>query len=170
MGLEQMWAALKDEVSDIPDVDHLTRLAFRLVLAAILGGTIGFERKHAGKHAGPRTHMLVAVGSAVFVLIPQQAGMDLDGLSRVMQGLIAGIGFIGGGAILKAPEQGRIEGLTSAAAIWLVAAIGVAIGMGRVGSAVVVSIFAFVILSLLHRIEKRIAAAPPGGAGSDDKS
>ena len=128
------------------------------MVAAVLGGVIGYERKQAGKYVGPRTHMLVAAGSALFVLIPQQAGMPLSDLSRVLQGLVAGIGFIGGGAILKSPEQGRVQGMTSAAGIWMVAAIGVAVGLGRIASAIVAAIFAYVVLSVIYRLEQKLDA------------
>jgi putative Mg2+ transporter-C (MgtC) family protein len=153
---EQTWAALKDEFSDLPEGPQLVRLLVRLLVAALLGGLIGYERKQAGKDVGPRTHMLVAAGSALFVVIPQQAGMALPDLSRVLQGLLAGIGFLGGGAILKSPEQGRVSGLTSAAGLWMVAAIGVAVGLGRVASAIVAAGFTYLVLSLLYRLEQRM--------------
>jgi putative Mg2+ transporter-C (MgtC) family protein len=155
---ERAWSAFKDEFSDLPDAGQLTRLVLRLLVAAILGGAIGYERKQAGKHVGPRTHMLVAAGSALFVLIPQQAGMAFSDLSRVLQGLLAGIGFIGGGAILKSPDQGRVQGMTSAAGIWMVAAVGVAVGLGRIASAIVAAAFAYLVLSLFYRLEKRMEA------------
>jgi putative Mg2+ transporter-C (MgtC) family protein len=154
--LNNAWSALKDEFSDLPDGGQLTRLLLRLLVAALLGGLIGFERKQAGKDAGPRTHMLVGAGSALFVLIPQQAGMPLADLSRVLQGLVAGIGFIGGGAILKSPEQGRVHGITSAAGIWMVAAIGVAVGLGRIASALVAAGLTYLILSVIYRLERRL--------------
>jgi putative Mg2+ transporter-C (MgtC) family protein len=150
------WNALRDEFSDLIDGAQLTRLVVRLVVAALLGGLIGYERKAAGKDVGPRTHMLVAAGSALFVLVPQQAGMPMSDLSRVLQGLLAGIGFLGGGAILKSPEQGRVQGMTSAAGIWMVAAIGVAVGLGRIASAMVAAAFAYLVMSLLYRLEKRM--------------
>jgi putative Mg2+ transporter-C (MgtC) family protein len=95
----------------------------------------------------------VALGSALFILIPLQAGMKIDDLSRVLQGVTAGIGFLGAGAILKLRERNDIKGLTTAASVWLTAAIGVAAGMGRETTAVVSAVFAFVILSLLKRRE-----------------
>ena len=98
--------------------------------------------------------MLVALGSAIFVLIPLQAGMQVEDLSRVLQGVTAGIGFLGAGAILKLRERNAIQGLTTAASVWLTAAIGVAAGMGRETTAVVSAVFAFVILSLLRRRSK----------------
>jgi putative Mg2+ transporter-C (MgtC) family protein len=153
---DRAWAAFKEEFSDLPDGGQLVRLMVRLVVAALLGGLIGYERKQAGKQAGPRTHMLVAAGSALFVLIPQQAGMALSDLSRVLQGLLAGIGFIGGGAILKSPEQGRVQGMTSAAGIWMVAAVGVAVGLGRIASAILSALFAYLVLSFLYRLERKM--------------
>jgi putative Mg2+ transporter-C (MgtC) family protein len=98
--------------------------------------------------------MLVALGSALFILIPLQAGMKIEDLSRVLQGVTAGIGFLGAGAILKLRERNDIKGLTTAASVWLTAAIGVAAGMGRETTAVVSAVFAFVILSLLRRRDK----------------
>ncbi len=85
---------------------------------------IGWERERIGKPAGLRTHMLMSLGSARFVLRAAEAGMAIADLSRVIQGLAAGIGFIGGGAILKLPDEHQIDGLTTAAGIWLTAAVG----------------------------------------------
>jgi putative Mg2+ transporter-C (MgtC) family protein len=162
----EAWSAFKDEFSDLPDGGQLTRLVVRLVVAALLGGVIGYERKQAGKDAGLRTHMLVACGSALFILVPQQAGMALGDLGRVLQGLVAGIGFIGAGAIIKSPEQGRVQGITSAAGVWMVAAIGVAVGLGRIASAAVAAAFTYAILSLIYRLEKRIEDKAGGGHGN----
>jgi putative Mg2+ transporter-C (MgtC) family protein len=152
----QAWAALGDEFSDVPDAAELTRLLVRLTAAAVLGGIIGYERKQAGKDAGLRTHILVAAGSSLFVVVPQLAGMAMSDLSRVLQGLVAGVGFVGGGAILKSQEEKRVHGMTSAAGIWMVAAIGVAAGLGRIASAMIATAFAYVVLSLLSRWERRL--------------
>ncbi len=89
---------------------------------------------------------------------PLQAGMELTDLSRVLQGVTAGIGFLGAGAILKLQDENQIVGLTTAASIWLTAAVGIAAGMGREGTAVVSALFAFIILSLL---KKHRPAHPP---------
>ncbi len=153
---DRAWATLKDEFSDLGEGLPLIRLLVRLVVAALLGGLIGYERKQAGKDVGPRTHMLVAAGSALFVIVPQQAGMPMSDLSRVLQGLLAGIGFIGGGAILKSPEQGRVQGITSAAGLWMVAAVGVAVGLGRTATAIVAALFSYAVLSLMYRLERRM--------------
>src|SRR5690606_36877327 len=93
------------EFSDLKDVSEITTITIRLLMAALQGGILGFEREQRGKAAGVKTHMLVAIGSALFVVIPQQAGISESELSRVMQGIIAGIGFLGAGAILKGHDE-----------------------------------------------------------------
>jgi len=140
------------EFADIPDVAELTRLVLRLLLAATLGGLLGFEREQKGKAAGVRTHMLVCLGAAVFVLIPLQAGVSTADLTRVLQGLIAGIGFLGAGTILKASDEERVQGLTTAAGIWLTAAIGMAAGMGREASAVLSTLLALAIFFVMPKL------------------
>ena len=150
----ESWQTIQHEFSDLGDAEDVTILVVRLLVAAVLGGLLGYERETKGASAGLRTHMLVSVGSALFVLIPLQAGMTVQDLSRVLQGVTAGIGFLGAGAILKLREQNDIKGLTTAASVWLTAAIGVAAGMGREATAVLSAVFAFVILSLLRRVSK----------------
>lgn len=98
---DEVWATMQAEFADIGDASQMTRITVRLVMAAILGGILGFEREHKGKAAGVRTHMLVALGAALFVLVPQTSGAESDAMSRVLQGVIAGIGFLGAGTILK---------------------------------------------------------------------
>ncbi|ALK95844.1 methyltransferase [Massilia sp. WF1] len=151
---ERIWSAVLQEFSDIGDAGDVTRVVLRLSVAVLLGGLLGYERESVGAAAGLRTHMLVSLGSALFMLIPVQAGMKIDDLSRVLQGVTAGIGFLGAGAILKLRERNAIQGLTTAASVWLTAAIGVAAGMGREATAVVSAVFAFVILALLRRKDK----------------
>jgi putative Mg2+ transporter-C (MgtC) family protein len=146
--------ALAGDFADLPDAAQFTRTAVRLLMAAILGGVIGFEREQRGKAAGMRTHMLVALGSALFVLVVQQSGGSSEGVSRVIQGLVAGIGFIGAGAILGKPRGEHVTGLTTAASIWLTAAIGVATGLGRGGTALLVTVLALVVLAILPRFER----------------
>jgi putative Mg2+ transporter-C (MgtC) family protein len=144
---------LEELLSGLPDVRQTASLVTRLGIAMILGAVIGAQREATGKPAGLRTHMLVAMGGALFVLAPLQSGMDLDGMSRVIQGIVTGIGFIGGGAILKLQEQRAIEGLTTAAGIWITAAVGIAVGLGRWGLAVASTILTWVTLSLIGKIE-----------------
>ena len=156
-----VWATVASEFSDIGDAEELTRVTLRLVLAAALGGVLGYERESKGKAAGLRTHMLVALGSALFVLIPERAGAESEDLSRIVQGLVAGIGFLGAGAIIKVVATERTRGLTTAASVWTTAAIGVAAGLGRGTTAVLASVLALVILSRLRALERR--HAPPEG-------
>ena len=100
--------------------------------------------------------MLVALGSAIFVLAPMESGMAIDDISRVVQGIASGIGFIGAGAILKVTAEREIQGLTTAAGLWMTAAVGVAAGMGRYGSAALAVLFAWIILAILARLEFRL--------------
>ena len=103
----------------LPDSAQFIRVSFRLLAAVLLGSVIGFQRERIGKPAGLRTHMLVALGSALLVLGAAESEMDMDQMSRVVQGIATGIGFIGGGAILKLGAERDIKGLTTAAGIWL---------------------------------------------------
>jgi putative Mg2+ transporter-C (MgtC) family protein len=149
---QRIWDAVRADFSDLPDAGRAAQLTVRLLLAAILGGVLGYEREVAGKSAGMRTHMLVALGAALFVLVPQQAGVSPDDLTRVLQGLITGIGFIGAGSILKSADAGQVHGLTTAAGIWLTAAIGVAAGLGREATAVLSTVLALIILAALPHV------------------
>jgi putative Mg2+ transporter-C (MgtC) family protein len=147
---------LASEFSDLPDLEQLTRVVTRLLLAALLGGLLGWERESKGKAAGLRTHMLIAIGAAVFVMIPQQAGADAADLSRIIQGVVAGIGFLCAGTIIKGRGEEQVQGLTTAAGIWLTAAIGVAVGLGREASALLVALLALVIFAGLPALDRWI--------------
>jgi putative Mg2+ transporter-C (MgtC) family protein len=151
--MDIIWEEL---MSSLPDARQLVRIIIRLVAAMILGAVIGIQRERTGKPAGLRTHMLVAMGAALFVIAPIESGMNSDELSRVIQGLVTGIGFLGGGAILKLQERREIEGLTTAAGIWMTAAVGVAIGLGRLGLALMSTLLTWLILSAVAKIEYRI--------------
>ena len=146
---QQVGNTLVSEFSDLPDAEQITRLVLRLMLAALLGGLVGIERERRGKAAGVRTHMLVSMSAALFMLVAQQSGMDSADLSRVAQGVIAGIGFLGAGTILKDSDDEKVKGLTTAAGIWLTAAIGIAAGMGREATALLSTLLAVTILSLV---------------------
>jgi putative Mg2+ transporter-C (MgtC) family protein len=137
----------------MPDLREFARVCLRLVAASLFGALIGFQREFIGKPAGLRTHMLVALGSALFVVVPLQLGMDDDGASRIIQGVATGIGFIGGGAILKLSADREIEGLTTSAGIWLTSAIGIAVGLGGLGIGLIATILALVILTVVIRLE-----------------
>lgn len=149
---------LRAEFSDVPDATQITRILVRLLLAALLGGLLGYERERQGKAAGVRTHMLVAMGAALFVLVPQQAGMAIADLSRVMQGIVTGVGFLGAGAIIKHRSEEDVQGLTTAAGVWMTAAIGVACGLGRESTAVLSTVLALVVLGLVPRLFDRSRA------------
>lgn len=151
-----IWLTVVEEFSDIPDITEAIRIVLRLSMAVILGAAIGYEREHQGKDAGLRTHMLVSLGAAIFVLVPLQSGMPAAEVSRVVQGIIAGIGFLGAGAIIKIDKDREIQGLTTAASIWVAAAIGIAAGMGREAMAVVSTLISIFILSVLGRFGKKI--------------
>lgn len=150
MWTEQSWITIQREFSDLGDASDITRVCLRLLVALALGALLGYERESVGASAGLRTHMLVSLGSALFVLIPLQAGMSLEDLSRVVQGVTAGIGFLGAGAILKLQDENQIKGLTTAAGVWLTAAIGVAAGMGLEATAVLSALLAWVVLSVVR--------------------
>jgi putative Mg2+ transporter-C (MgtC) family protein len=147
---------LEELIGGFPDGHGIARVIIRLVIAMLLGAVVGVQRERTGKPAGVRTHMLVAMGSALFVLAPMEFGMNADGLSRVIQGLVTGIGFLGAGAILKLSEEREIAGLTTAAGIWMTAAIGLAVGLGRLGLAIVSMILTWITLSLVRKLEQRM--------------
>ena len=152
----QVSGAVVAEFSDLPDAAEFTRVLLRLLLAALLGGLLGIEREHKGKAAGVRTHMLVSMGSALFVLLATQGGMQDAELSRVLQGVIAGIGFLGAGTILKAEHEDKVRGLTTAAGIWLTAAIGMAAGLGRESTAVLSTLLALGVLALVPALVPQV--------------
>jgi putative Mg2+ transporter-C (MgtC) family protein len=137
----------------MPDTRQLVHVLIRLLAATLLGAIIGLQREQAGKPAGLRTHILVCLGTAVFVLSCSGVGMSLEGLSRVIQGIVTGIGFIGAGSILKLSEERDIQGLTTAAGVWMTAAIGVSVGLGSLGVAILSTIFTLIILALAGPLE-----------------
>ena len=151
--METIWQEL---TSGLTDTGQLMRVLVRLIAATLLGAVVGLQRERAGKPAGLRTHMLVTLGTAVFVLSCAGVGMSMEGLSRVIQGIVTGIGFIGAGSILKLSEERDIRGLTTAAGVWMTAAIGVAVGLGSVGVALLSTLFTLIILSLATRLERRV--------------
>ncbi|MQA29354.1 MAG: MgtC/SapB family protein [Luteitalea sp.] len=143
-----------DDLFHVPDAAQMVRVVIRICTAALLGGILGAERERAHKAAGLRTHMLVALGCALFVLFPAESGMATEELSRVIQGVATGIGFIGAGTILKRPDSGDVQGLTTAASLWLTAAIGLAVGAGQLWLPVISVACAWVILSLFRRFDQ----------------
>ena len=155
--MDIIWQEL---TSGLPDSRQFAQALIRLTAAILLGALVGFQRERAGKPAGLRTHMLVALGTTVFVLACSGVGMSMEGLSRVIQGIVTGIGFIGAGSILKLSEERDIKGLTTAAGVWMTAAVGVAVGLGSIGVAILCTAFALIILSLATRIERQFFERP----------
>ena len=146
---------LVSEFSDLTDVEQATRVSLRLLLAALLGGLLGFERESHGKAAGIRTHMLVCSGAALFVLGSELVGGGDDAMSRVVQGIVAGIGFLGAGTIIKGHHMHDVKGLTTAAGVWMTAAVGVCVGLGLEATAVLATLIMLFILNVLpHFIDR----------------
>lgn len=152
--MNEVGKMLVAEFTDISQPAEIVRVILRLLVAASLGGILGYEREHHGKSAGIRTHMLVAIGAALFVLIPQQSGLAQSDISRVLQGLVAGVGFLGAGTIVKGNSEEQVHGLTTAAGIWLTAAIGVAAGLGRESTAILSTALALIVLSMIPKITR----------------
>ncbi len=124
-------------------------ILFRLFLALVLGGAIGFERRWRGHEAGPHTNALVAMGSAFFIVVGVQLGGDAS--ARVLAQVATGIGFLAGGVILR--EGFRVRGLNTAATIWCVAALGCFIGFGHLTLAGEVTVLFILANSLFHFLE-----------------
>lgn len=166
---EKVTETLVEEFSSLPDAAEVTRVMVRLLLAALLGGMVGYEREHKGKAAGLRTHMLVAMGAALFVLVPERDGMHIADMSRVIQGVVTGVGFLGAGAIIKRESEEQVQGLTTAAGIWMTAAIGVACGLGREAVALLATLLALAILMLLPRVASVPAARKENGRSGEQQ-
>jgi putative Mg2+ transporter-C (MgtC) family protein len=144
---------LSEFTTGFPNADELARIVVRLLVAMLAGALAGVNREHMHKPAGFRTHVLVALGSAVFALGGEMAGMGVADVSRIIQGIAVGVGFIGAGAILKTQVEPHVHGLTTAASIWVTAAAGVAAGVGRLGLAIVAGLLMWFTLSVLRRFE-----------------
>lgn len=157
---DEFW---QETVEALPTLTQFLRVGFRLTLAAGLGALPGLQRERAHQAAGLRTHMLVALGSAIFTLGPQEAGLSLTDSSRVIQGIATGIGFVGAGAILKMSDQGRIHGLTTAASIWATAGIGMSVGLGRIWLPALGSLLALLILAGVRKLETHGDLPTQGG-------
>lgn len=152
---ETVIATLQDEFYGSFDVEQITRATVRMAMALLLGAAIGWDRERRDAEAGLRTHMLVALGAALFVLVPAEMGLGEEARSRVIQGLVSGIGFLGAGAVLKRSSEGHIHGLTTAASIWSTAAVGMATGLGRESTAALATAFILLVLTWLRRLEGR---------------
>ena len=136
---------------------------FRILLAMLLGGIIGAERERKNRSAGCRTHILVTVGSCMFMIVsismPMMISTMPNGIGnnaepgRIAAQVVSGIGFLGAGAIIQ--DKGKVRGLTTAASLWVVAAIGLAIGAGMYFSAISTTFFLFLILSVFAKFEEK---------------
>lgn len=166
--MEAVRNIIVSEFSDFNDVGELVIVVIRLLLAAVLGGLLGLEREQRGKPAGIRTHMLVCMGAALFIFIPEQAGISDSEMSRVIQGVIAGIGFLCAGTIITRKDEQGTSGLTTAAGIWLTAAIGIAVGLGREQTAVLCTLLAWMVLYVVPFFSRPISKKKASTSEDDD--
>jgi putative Mg2+ transporter-C (MgtC) family protein len=140
-------------------------IIMRLGSAALIGGAIGLNRDLHHKPSGLRTLSIVGLGSALAVLAV--AG-DTAAASRIIQGLVTGIGFLGAGVILRDQSNGKVHGLTTAAAVWTTACLGAACGLGQWRLVIVAAVIMAVILAVGGRVEKAVHRALDGEKGADD--
>jgi len=140
----------------VPDVPQIIRVTVRLLAALAVGTAVGLQRELTHKTAGLRTHMLVALGTALFVVGAAESGMASESLARVIQGVATGIGFLGGGTILKLTDQREVHGLTTAAGIWMTAAASAAAGLGQITIAILGTTFGLIVLTVFRRVEKKL--------------
>jgi len=122
-------------------------LVLRLLLATALGAIVGFQRERAGKPAGLRTHILICVGAALFTVVSTYGFNEGTDPSRVAAAVVVGIGFLGAGSIIRRGE-GIVEGLTTAATIWILAAVGLAAGSGQYLLAAITTVIILIVLTL----------------------
>ncbi|MGB5960688.1 MAG: MgtC/SapB family protein [Coleofasciculaceae cyanobacterium] len=138
--------------------DNWLGLIIRLTLALLVGGVIGWNRQVEDKPAGLRTHMLVSLGAALFVLIPLMVSTSTDSISRAIQGVATGVGFLGAGEILHQPREKsgkpNVKGLTSAATIWLTAALGMIAGCGFWQLSLLSTLMTLFILTIAKKFER----------------
>ena len=140
-----------------PDWQYALHVSVRLAIAATLGGLLGLERQVRGHAAGLRTHMLVSLGSAMFALVPFEAGASsAQMIAEVVRGVAPGIGFLGAGAIMRVTQHDEPKGLTTAATIWLTAAVGISVGVNWMTPAVASVLLGLVVLELLHLAERKL--------------
>ena len=153
MPLIAYWLLRKRQVNSQAgnDMPIELEMVLRLLLAAALGAAIGYQRERAHKPAGLRTHILISVGAALFTVTSVYGFGNAADPSRIAAGIVAGVGFIGAGAILHARQE-IVAGLTTASTIWIVAAIGLAAGAGLYLISAVATAIALIVLFLPHHI------------------
>jgi putative Mg2+ transporter-C (MgtC) family protein len=143
---------------------HELNVVVRLLFAVLAGGAIGWNRHRAGKPAGAGTHALVALGAALFAITPAQSPLftGTDALSRVIQGVATGIGFVGAGEIFRDRGAGnRVKGLTSAAALWATAAVGIIAACASWATVLVAAVTVLLVLIVAPRLERDAEPRPP---------
>lgn len=157
---------------ELPNLSVFEML-LRLLVAAVLGAAMGWEREHQDKPAGLRTHMMVTLGAASFALLgaemlaefsPEYARARMDPI-HVVEGIIGGIGFLGAGSIIR--SRGGVEGLTTAASVWVAGGVGAACGVGMYAIAVATSGFSLFTLWVIGRLEQRIKRRKPPRDGAE---
>jgi putative Mg2+ transporter-C (MgtC) family protein len=156
--MSQWWQTLLDSLRQefgwgLPGPEALARALLRLSLAVLAGGLIGLDRQKEHKDAGLRTHMLVCVGAAIFILAAIETIGVQDRLANVFQGVAQGIGFIGAGVILQLTRQRRVMNLTTAATLWGTASIGAALGGGHYTLATVAVLLTLLVLKACRWLE-----------------
>jgi len=148
--------------------DEWLVISLRLGMAVFVGALIGLNRDLHRKPAGVRTHALVALGTALMVIVVMPPGVDdshrYDALSRVIQGVLTGIGFLGAGVILRNPNKQHISGLTTAATIWVTSLLGIACGMGLYLPVLIALLFGSLVLLFGGRLERAFRPRTPKGA------
>ena len=127
-------------------------IVLRLLLASLLGAIIGFQRERAKKPAGLRTHILISLGSALFTIVSIYGFPGTADVSRVAAGVVTGIGFIGAGVIFRGMRGEHVVGLTTAASVWVAAAVGLAAGAGMYIVATATTVLALLVL-LIPRVK-----------------
>ena len=134
----------------------------RLFIAVLLGGVLGVERQLRGRWAGIRTHMMVSLAAAVFTIAAiTTAPTNPNEVTRVIQGIAAGVGFLGAGTILKLSTEMEVKGLTTASSIWLAAALGTVAGMGEYALAIASGLTSIFILAILRPLTKAVGQGNP---------
>jgi putative Mg2+ transporter-C (MgtC) family protein len=128
----------------MPAIDFHWPMFVRMVLAVALGTVVGYEREHEGKPAGMRTHGMVAVGAALFTVVSVYGFGGAGDPGRIAAQIVSGVGFLGAGAILR--QRGTIRGLTTAASLWVTAAIGTAVGAGMYSLSIATAALVFLVL------------------------
>jgi putative Mg2+ transporter-C (MgtC) family protein len=135
-----------------------------MLVSTVLGTIVGFERQMGRKPAGLRTHVLVCLGSTMFVLLAPHAVRTVSGMqfdpTRIIHGVVTGVGFLGAGSILR--QEGYVHGLTTAASVWMVAAIGVSVGVHAYTLAIVGTVLALIVLEGFRWVERFLSAGSEG--------